>query len=37
MEGKQPQLGDLVTMVANYLPNGMILQVVTPQTWKGSS
>ena len=27
MEGEQPQLGDLLTMVANYLLNGMILQV----------
>ena len=29
MEGKQPYLGDLLTMVVNHLPNGMILQVLT--------
>ena len=27
MEGEQPQLGDLLTMVINHLLNGMILQV----------
>ena len=29
MEGEQPQLGDLLTMVINHLLNGMILQVLT--------
>ena len=27
LEGEQPQLGDLLTMVINHLLNGMILQV----------
>ena len=27
LEGEQPQLGDLQTMVINHLPTGMILQV----------
>ena len=27
MEGEQPQLGDLLTIVINHLPTGMILQV----------
>ena len=27
LEGKQPQLGDLLTMVINHLLNGLILQV----------
>ena len=27
MEGEQPQLGNLLTMVANHLLNGMVLQV----------
>ncbi len=29
LEGKQPYLGDLLTMVINHLLTGMILQVVT--------
>ena len=29
MEGEQPYLGDLLTMVLNHLLNGMILQVVS--------
>ncbi len=28
LEGEQPYLGDLLTMVTNHLLNGMILQVV---------
>ena len=28
LEGEQPQLGDLLTMVINHLLNGMLLQVV---------
>ena len=28
LEGKQPYLGDLLTMVINHLLTGMILQVV---------
>ena len=27
LEGKQPQLGDFLTMITNHLLNGMILQV----------
>ena len=27
VEGEQPQLGDLLTMITNHLLNGMILQV----------
>ena len=29
LEGEQPQLGDLMTMVINHLPTGMILQVLS--------
>ena len=29
MEGEQPYLGDLLTMVVNHLLTGMILQAVT--------
>ena len=30
LEGKQPQLGDFLTMITNHLLNGMILQVGCP-------
>ena len=33
MEGEQPQLGDLLTMVINHLLTGMILQVVPFVHW----
>ena len=33
MEGEQPYLGDLLTMVINHLLSGMILQVVFEPFW----
>ena len=33
MEGAQPYLGDLLTMVINHLLDGMILQVYTILQW----
>ena len=41
MEGEQPQLGDLLTMVINHLLTGMTLQVRTnilecPWNWAGT-
>ena len=37
MEGEQPYLGDLLTMVINHLLTGMILQVWDPSgfSWQG--
>ena len=30
LKGEQPYLGDLLTMVINHLPKGMILQIFDP-------
>ena len=35
MEGEQPHLGDLLTMVINHLLTGMILQVIIPLIFGG--
>ena len=35
MEGEQPQLGDLLTIVINHWPTGMILQVVSVTRYCG--
>ncbi len=37
LEGKQPYLGDLLTMVINHLLTGMILQVAFSKCWKESA